>query len=321
MDERSSAISELFTLFDLDGNGVVGLNELQQVIQTSDHLSDRAHKKYVAELQAYVRQGREMNARLGFSSQVHLRSGGTINFFGDAHGEPSLDPDAFAGFIKSLTQKDSEEEFERFCENARKAVVEARSKIAGTEMKQTAWDIFQQLDANRDGHVDYREISLLFEAENRNDKKTLSRWAAILSQRQHQQEQEGTSNRNKSPDPTAEDDEPHLLLTLSDFQHFMEEYTEGNLERARAISNNVQTLLAEKHKAYAAKMKLGEVFDAIMADLLRERPNDVLDGIIKSAERLKRTGRFPKQLYRSGSVSHVEVRIGSNTDNAPPPTQ
>jgi Ca2+-binding EF-hand superfamily protein len=330
-NSRKESIAALFELFDLDGNGSVGLNELTQVMHASrkSKTKNRQHRKWVLQLEANVRQAVETNKKMGHSHDYQLKTGGKIEF--DTDGEPSLDPAAFEAYVLKVTEGISDADFLAFVETSNEAVDTAREHTAGNDGKKIIWNIFQMLDNNRDGFVDLDELEVLLEIETKSDKKAIAKWKAELTQKQHDDAANQANlspERSVSPGGALEDvldnttasqvlpavtmfDSAGLLrLALADFQHFMHDFTGGaQVEKLNAIYDNVAKALRQKHQQYLDTMKVSEIMDRIVDDLLRERPRDVVQGIKASCERMQRVGVFPRKLYRR--ASHVSLASAS----------
>lgn len=331
-EARREAAQSLFSAFDLDGNGVVGLNELLQVVQSSRRVGDKQHMKRVRMLEAEIRQGVELRKRTGVNS-VNLKSGGAINFSA-TDGEPSLDPAAFTNFIVGFTAKDTQQEFDAFVSVAKQGVEDALERTAGTSFRRSVWAMFQLLDVNQDGFVDLNEMEAMLKAESKDDKKHLSKWRAIAAQRKLEAgsslapvtstaEAEALASMAVTPEstvvvstPTTADKEK-LRLTLHDFQQFMEEYTDNDEKRLEALLGRVRDTMQAEYGRYLQQYKVNDIIDAVVDDLIRERPHDVLDGIIRSCERMKRTGTYARSGLRrvqsSVTVRDLAKRAGSQS--------
>lgn len=102
-------------------------------------------------------------------------------------------------------------------------------------------------------------------------------------------------------DSDDDDDESPPLL-LRDFQKFLNDFFGDNMDRLEAALKMVRAAIQETHRRYLTEMKVDEIMNDILEDLLRERPHDVLDGIVRSVGRLRRLGHFPTKAYRSMSI-------------------
>jgi Ca2+-binding EF-hand superfamily protein len=319
LEVRRSVALSLFSECDLDGNGVVGLQELLQVIQSSRRGGDKKHVKRIRQLEAEIRQAVETNKKTGNAMQhMALKSGGLVSF-AQGHGEPSLDPEAFASVVVALTKDDSAEDFNGFVATARAAVDDAVELTRGSQQRRAVWSMFQLLDVNQDGFVDLAELEVLLDVETKSDKKAVSKWRAVLSQRKLEYHAlapitsalDALASTNVSPETTASgvfsvpgDDHAPLKLTLADFQHFILEFTENDESRVEALLSRVREAMQTKYNAYLEANRVNQILDSVLEDLIRERPHDVLDGIIRSCERIKRTGTIA-----TGGLQRVQSSV------------
>lgn len=288
-NRRSEAINKLFSLWDLDGNGFVGYHELMQILQSSLKLSNPTQMKAVKRFEANLIQARTQSKR-GSQAHLNLPQGGSVAF-DEVNGEPTLDPKAFTSFLLSVMSKAEKAEFDDFLEVCASAVVDAQQSTQGSQQKKELWEIFQMLDSNHDGYVDMDEIEVLLECESKADRKQIMRWKHYLQTRAYEE--------RRNPDGEEElQEDPGLKLTLADFHKFVNDYVENRQERITQILEAMRKQVQEKQVAYIVQFKVHEVINDIMDDLLRERPQDVLEGIKKSVERLQRTYKYPKPVNR-----------------------
>lgn len=329
IEMRRPALQGLFSSFDLDGNGSVGVQELMQVVQATKRDGNRKRLKVIRQLEAVVSQAVMTNQKTGVSNSIALKTGGHITF-AEVNGEPQLDPEAFVNLLLHLTADVDENGFDEFVEVSRHAVDEAYQRTQGTSLRKVIWNMFQQIDVNSDGFVDMSELELLLNIETKHDKKAVSKWKNILSQKQLEAHKFESASRPGSAtnreagivqDASAEaiaeieaevsgsaNKEDSLRLTLADFQHFIFEFTDEKEERITNLYEAVAKHMRERHQAYLDENKVGAVMDAVLEDILRERPKDVLEGIIRSCKRMQRVGHSHRTLTRVKSVIKVEDR-------------
>lgn len=302
-ERRLRAIEDLFVKWDLGGNCCIRFSELLQILQASQRLSTKDQQKWVKRLEAQIEQARRFNSQHGSFTALNLANGGVVTF-GDVTGEPSLDPKAFHTLIMHLTTKDNPQEFDEFVKFCGKAVLDASESTQGSKVKRDIWEMFRLLDANNDGFVDLHELEDLVGHQS---KKQLVKWRHYLTNKA----QAGVAvpevhSRPRPLSPTAkrddesssdEDNEAErraLQLTLADFQKFVHEYVEkSEEERVPELLMAVRKESQKRSVRYIVQFKVHEIINDVMEDLLKEKPNDVLAGIAKSVERLRRTGKYP----------------------------
>lgn len=335
IDARRETVQGLFSAFDLDGNGSVGLQELLQIVSSSKEstsAADKRNHKIIRLLEAEVRQAAETNRKVGGAmSFVALRTGGNV-IFAAADGEPSLDPAAFTNFLLSITKDVSEDEFNAFIEAAKEAVTEAYDRTQGSAFRARVWSVFQLLDVNQDGFVDLDELELLLNVETKSDRKAMSRWRHVLTQRHLDATGSVSSAANSSP--PSRDVSPESTvntmastlntastavarLTLSDFQQFVKEFTDGNEDRVATILENVRAAMQAEYNKYLQQNKVNDILDAVLEDLIRERPYDVLEGIIRSCQRMQRTGAYRRGLQRVQSSVIIKAPSARSGTGSP----
>lgn len=303
-EARKEILLELFSRWDLSGNGAVAFAELMQVLQHSERVAAKDSQKWVRRIEAQIQQGKQANrSRRGSATSLKLQIGGTINF-NDLDGEPSLDPDAFVAFLHAITHKDSEEEFNDFVTFCRAGVEGAIQSTQGSRSKQLVWQMFRLLDVNNDGFVDLVELEVLLKTESKSDKKHVAKWKAYLLNKGRDEDK--IREEDLSQDEESAAAKYSLRMSLKDFQLFLHEYCggENSEEKVAALLGAVEVAVQEKNVKYITEFKVQDIINDIMGDLLRERPKDVLAGIEKSVHRLQRTGKYPKPL--SKRVSAVE---------------
>lgn len=369
---RRQISDELFKSFDLDGNGAVSFSELQQVLEASkqrrkdghegapvDAALERQRTKWLMAVKSQIHQAREQVKRRQSAASFSLKSSGstvgnsagTIKFMGNVttgDGDPSLDPDAFAEFIRVFAGKYNDEDFATFVSDIRAAVELAYENTFGSKKKKLIWELFQLMDVNHDALIDMKELQLLLNIETKKDKKSLAKWKAILHQREtdkkrtsmRQPDTSGTSSpesfNNSVNSPTNvqnakerkmsrfvpneegiltikdedvtghdsdEEDDSSPPMTLRDFQDFLSDFYGDDVERLEATCNHVRDIILNANRRYLSEMKVDEIMNDIIEDLLRERPHDVLEGIVRSVNRLRRIGNFPAKVYRSWSIA------------------
>jgi len=314
MEQRAAAFHELFNSFDLDGNGTVGVQELHQVMQATGRQGSRGHAKVVAKFEAQLAQA-VREATIGSDSpRGEAGFGGIGHVLFGVDGEPGLDPAAFAHFMADLTKDYDEPSFQDFCKSAMDAVDAAKEATVGSGKKKLAWQLFQVLDTNGDGHVDLNELEVLLDVSNKTDKKEVAKWKAVVTQKHHN----AVAGTGEAADPAK------VRMTLADFQHFMEEYTGGSEDKLTVIAETVQDEVSAKYDQYLREKNIDEIFDMIKNDLCRERPHDALAGIRKSVERIARVGIFSSQLARRRSMARLDATLAgsrSGTKAASPPPE
>lgn len=294
-ERRSAAIEDLFVKWDLSGNSSIRFSELLQILQASERLSNKDQLKWVRRLEAQIEQGRRFNSQQGSMSALTLASGGGAVTFGEVTGEPLLDPKAFHQLIMNLTAKDQSSEFDDFVAFCEKAVAEAAESTQGTKSRRDVWEMFRLLDTNNDGHVDLRELEALVGHQS---KKQLVKWKHYLTNKNLSIPQTHCSSKEaKNADASSDDEEDEvdrkaLRLTLADFQKFVHEYVEKKEESVPELLATVRKEMQKKSVEYIVQFKVHEIMNEVMEDLLKEKPLDVLAGITKSVERLRRTGRY-----------------------------
>jgi hypothetical protein len=289
---RSTAIDELFVKWDFGGNCCIRFSELLQILQASERLSNKDQQKWVKRLEYQIEQGRRFNSQVGSSASLSVLSGGIVTF-GDATGEPSLDPKAFHDLIMHLTEKDQPEEFDEFVCFCEKAVVEAAESTQGSKLQREIWEMFRLLDTNSDGFVDLVELEALIGHQS---KKQLIKWKHYLHNKVNEIPQTHNSAHQKEDGNESgsddDDERTSLRLTLSDFQKFIHEYVEKKEERIGELLTLVRKTTQKKNVDYIVNFKIHEIMNEVMEDLLKEKPVDILGGITKSVERLKRTKKY-----------------------------
>lgn len=292
-DTRREILGDLFQRWDLNGDQAVGFGELMQVLQSSEKSGSKDALKWVKKVEAQITQGREANKRKrGSVTQLKAQSGGYINF-SEADGEPSLDPEAFTGFLMAITEKMDRDEFEEFVEFCKSGVEAAQESTHGSKMKKDIWKMFQLLDLNMDGFVDLTELEVLLAVESKADKKHVAKWKAQLLNK--------TRDEEKIKEEDVEEDERgikyEMKLSLNDFQAFLGEYVGEDEARLTNLLTGVESAVQERVQVkYILEFKIQDIMNEIMGDLLQERPRDVLAGVSRSVARLQRTGKFPKML-------------------------
>lgn len=295
-ERRADVMRDLFYKWDLDGNGSIGLGELLQVIQAGDRLESKDQMKALKKLEVQIQQAKRTNQSTGSMNALKLNSGGVVNF-SDQSGEPSLDPAAFNGLINNLTKRDSAEEFDAFTAFCLNAVEEAEKSTHGSQIKKAIWEIFCTLDRNRDGFVDLDEIEPLLKIETKADRKNVIRWKHFLVNKELRAEEDFAQAAEKDEDEYA------LKVSLHDFHQFLHKMCDNDEKKIYELLALVKKDAQHKQIQYICDMKIHEIMNEIMEDLLREEPNDVLAGITRSVERLGRTGKFPKMLKKKRSIS------------------
>ena len=294
---RSDAIDELFTKWDIGGNCSIRFSELLQILQASHRVSNRDQQKWVKRLEAQVTQAKRQQPHASRGS-FSLAQGGLL-IFGDATGEPSLDPTAFQTLMKHLTAKDSPQEFDDFCKFCETAVKEAAQSTQGSKLRQDVWEMFRLLDANSNGYVELDELEALIGPQS---KKQVIKWKHYLTAKSRQESvgasaspvEEPLTNMN-SVDLANLDDEPVTLsLTLAEFQNFIHEYVERNDDMVPQLLEKVRGIAQQRNVQYVIDYNVHDIINEVMEDLLKEKPMDVLSGISKSVERLRRTGKYQK---------------------------
>lgn len=297
--DRAAIIRDLFSFWDLDGNGTVEYGEMQQILQASQRIDSKDKLKWVKKFEAEINQGQRENRR-GSLSSISVTGGGQINF-SEVDGEPSLDPDAFVNFLLRLTRKDSDEEFLELVEFSKKWIADASSSTQGDKLKRDIWSIFQMLDSNNDGYVDWLELEVLLNAERKADRKIVLKWKAIVQNKVNEQlSLPGRGSARGAGTPIPEGDDRRLRMDLHTFQLFLHEFVETDAEaRIAQLVSVVRKAVQEQQIAYILHARVHDVIQDIMEDLLKERPQDVLAGIEKSVQRLRRTQKFPKPLKKA----------------------
>lgn len=288
---RNEILSDLFYKWDLDGNGSVSLGEFLQVIQAGERLDSKPQQKALKKLEAQLHQARRTNQSTGSMNALKLPTGGIVNF-SDLNGEPSLDPEAFVGLFSNLVNKDSPESFDElhaFCLNA---IEEASKSTHGSKIKKAIWEIFCTLDRNRDGFVDLDEIEPLLRVETKADRKKVIRWKHYLVNKELREVEDFARQAE------SDEDEYSLQVSLHDFHEFIHKMCENDENKIYELVSLVKKEVQQKQVSYICDMKIHEIMNEIMEDLLKEEPDDVLAGIQRSVERLKRTGNFPKVLKK-----------------------
>lgn len=289
---RSAAIDDLFVKWDFGGNCCIRFSELLQILQASQRLSNKDQQKWVKRLEFQIEQGRRFNNHVGSTASLNVLSGGVVTF-GEVTGEPSLDPKAFHQLVMHLTEKDQPHEFDEFVEFCLRAVVEAAESTQGSKLQRDIWEMFRLLDTNSDGFVDLVELEALIGHQN---KKQLIKWKHYLNNKVNEIPQvhghEGSEHVDESGSDDDEDERKALRLTLAEFQKFVREYVEKKEERVGELLVLVRKDLQKRNVDYIVKYKVHEIMNEVMEDLLKEKPVDVLTGIVKSVERLRRTKKF-----------------------------
>lgn len=290
---RNKSITDLFYRWDYSGEGLISLSHLLQILQASERISNKEQKKWVKQFEIEVnnarRSLRSSGENSGRGSSFSLLSGGTINF-AEVSGEPSLDPATFRLLVMNLTNKDSAVEFDAFMTFAHKAVEEATNSSQGSKLKREIFDMFRMLDVNHDGHVDMDEIEVLLKTDTKADKKHVTKWKYYLNNKEF-----------ADPSKQADMDSPtksSTMLTLADFQKFVHTYIDQKEERIPQLVSSVKKAVQERQVQYIIEYKVHDIVNDIMEDLLKEQPCDVLAGITKSVERLRRTDKYPRTLRK-----------------------
>jgi Ca2+-binding EF-hand superfamily protein len=289
LNRRSLVIDELFTKWDFGGNCSIRFSELLQILQASQRLSNKDQQKWVKRLEFQIEQGRRFNHQVGSTASLSVLSGGVVTF-GDATGEPSLDPKAFHQLIMHLTEKDTPEDFDEFVAFCEKSVIEAAESTQGSKLQREIWELFRLLDTNNDGFVDFEELEALIGHQS---KKQLIKWKHYLHNKANEIPQTH-NHEHLREDSDSDDDEERrsLRLSLGDFQKFVQEYVEKKDEKVGELLAAVRKDLQKKNVDYIVNHKLHEIMNELMEDLLKEKPVDVLAGVVKSVERLKRTKKY-----------------------------
>lgn len=291
-ERRSAAIEQLFVKWDFGGNCCIRFSELLQIFQASQRLSNKDQQKWVKRLEFQIDQGRKFNTQVGSTASLSVLSGGIVTF-GDATGEPSLDPRAFHQMVMHLTEKDQPAEFDEFVAFCEQAVVEAAESTQGSKLQREIWEMFRLLDTNSDGFVDLVELEALIGHQN---KKQLIKWKHYLNNKVNEVPQTHSFERvaDAGGDSGSDDDDERkaLRLSLADFQKFIQEYVEKNEDRVGELLACVRKDLQKKSVDYIVNYKVHEIMNEVMEDLLKEKPVDVLSGIVKSVERLRRTKKY-----------------------------
>lgn len=344
---RLLAFDDLFRQWDLNGDGYVSYSELIQILQASQRLGTKEQSKWVKRLEAQIVQGTRSNtARSGSVTSLSIGSDGGVVNFRDVTGEPTLDPVAFASLLKTLTDKNTQKEFDDFVRACGEAVKEASQATQSTRLRREVWEMFQALDTTHAGNVLLQDFESIIGDTH---KKTVVRWKHYLrnkvmerksSSLQKEVKKEGSdpllssgaqggtngvlaalpsglgaqmaaiqSSRaslcfeavDDGDDEDAEVDD-RLAVSLPDFQKFMSEVEKQNPAQYSLIREMIQKTDQERQVRYILNLHVSDILNEVVEDLLKERPLDVLAGIAKSVERLRRSNKYPVLATRKPSM-------------------
>jgi Ca2+-binding EF-hand superfamily protein len=326
---RLVAVDQLFREWDLNGDGFVSYSELIQILQASQRLGTKEQSKWVKRLEAQIAQGKgSRSTRSGSVTSLSMGSDGGVINFSEVTGEPSLDPVAFASLLKNLTEKNTPKEFDDFVHTCRDAVREASQATQGTKTRREIWEMFQALDTTHSGNVLLEDFEAIIGDTH---KKTVLRWKHYLRNKAMERKtsnlqikKEGSddpllasgggtsglgaaiaaiqSNRASfcfesvdAGDLEESEIDDRLSVTLPDFQKFMTEVEKSNSGQYFSIRSMIEKTLQERQVRYILNLRVADIMNDVMEDLLKERPLDVLAGIAKSVERLRRSNKYPVQ--------------------------
>ena len=342
---RVTAVDELFRQWDLSGSGCVRYSELLQILQASQRLGTKEQSKWVKRLEAQIAQGKRANSlRSGSVVSMSLANiGGAINF-SEVTGEPSLDPVAFASLISHLTEKDSPKEFDDFVQFCGEAVKEASRATQGTMLQRDIWEMFRSLDSTNSGFIFLDDLASIIGDKY---KKVLLRWkyylrnnqlsrkssmpqkssaqgedlfasgssgvaAAMASLAQNNRASfcfdDGSTEQEYAADEDDENEE-RLTVTLPDFQKFMHEIERRDQHTFGLIRQAIQKAIQDRQIRYILNFRVADIMNDIMEDLLKERPVDVLSGIVKSVDRLRRADKYPRPVVPRNSIRRSTVKL------------
>lgn len=257
MAEAAQAAA-LFERWDLDGSGFIEFAELQQVLQSSE-LGDALK----------TRHGKKLKFRL------------EQRLFEDGRVRP-LGKEDFVQFITNLVDTG---EWSNTYALLDKAVTSVRQLTAEDRRKRVQWSLFQLLDINQDGVVEWSELQNLLNSEasgrrrSRGEIKTDVRWRLRLEER--------AIELAKAEGGT----EPVLKLRLADFHKYMEDVFRNHTEDEYVEDiTKIQEVLSRSnsesaHREYLESERVPEMVNEMVAFLLERKPPEPLDGIIEFLEK------------------------------------
>ena len=178
MVDRVRDIEELFPIWDFDGSGFIEWEELQQVLEGCERLETRKERKAAARLKAKMIENGKVKP-LGLK--------------------------CFVKFVSELFESVSDNDWIHAMEHLKEAVEEAHSLTNKDRHMQLQFSLFRRLDSNKDGIVDFHEISKLLNSLHSrplSQRKAAAKWQLQLKEKTHSQKD--------------------LSLDLKSFHEFME---------------------------------------------------------------------------------------------------
>eukprot|EP01065_Artemidia_motanka_P040217 TRINITY_DN4997_c0_g1_i1.p1 TRINITY_DN4997_c0_g1~~TRINITY_DN4997_c0_g1_i1.p1 ORF type:complete len:268 (+),score=108.67 TRINITY_DN4997_c0_g1_i1:61-864(+) len=261
--QREQQAGDLFKEWDLDGSGCIEFPELQQVLLSSERIQKQMETKH----------GRKLVAKLKGQLAEHGRL-------------RPLSKDDFVHFLLSLVDAADWADTVPFLEDAIKS---ARELTADDRRKRVQWSVFQLLDVNQDGVVEWSELQQLFEPSrektgsgrrlSREQRKTSIRWQVALH------------DKAMSAQTAPIDGQPELRLSLEDFHRFMddifkdqtdEEYVEAITEIQEHLSKHNSE---SAHREYLRSENIPDLVNSMVSYVLEQKKEDPLDSIIEFLEK------------------------------------
>eukprot|EP01062_Namystynia_karyoxenos_P060269 TRINITY_DN51806_c0_g1_i1.p2 TRINITY_DN51806_c0_g1~~TRINITY_DN51806_c0_g1_i1.p2 ORF type:complete len:300 (+),score=130.24 TRINITY_DN51806_c0_g1_i1:106-900(+) len=256
-DPRRQDAEKLFDLWDLDGSRAIEFPELQQVLFSAEmkdfepHLSAKHGKKLIAKLKGRLAEAGRLRP---------------------------MAKEEFTKFILELIDKDDWAKSHEHLKAAIERTREVTHPGGDDRRKRVQWSLFQLLDINQDGKVEWSELQQLLDTResgegrhpSKDQRKTAAKWRADLQEK----------GQGKL--------EP---LELREFHKFMEElfekYTDD--EYVDAITDMQEHLSKHNseaaHRQYMQEEKIPDLLNDIVSHVLEQKKDDPLESIIEFLEK------------------------------------
>eukprot|EP00759_Apiculatamorpha_spiralis_P057453 PhF_6_TR8660/c0_g1_i1/m.13538 len=158
--DRQQSFDSLFKKWDLDGNGVVDMHEMRQVLHALNKGQNKSERKVILKFLAKLRY---------------------------KYTEPNvapLSPEEFKTLLNGLTADISDDDFQNFVRSLEKYIAEASTLSVDSRMSKKVFELFSLLDGNGNGLLEFEELMIVVSTETKGLRKNVLRWKSKLMQDQ-----------------------------------------------------------------------------------------------------------------------------------------